>query len=266
LQRRRKERYYEGVRAWAFTAVVFLAGCRIGYDRIPLATDADPNAIDADPTAIDGAPGADAGDVTGGLAARYTFDQDVSSDALGQNDASCVPDCPPLSLNGYRGGALDMSGGPDHLVVADDGVVFDHSSGFTVSAWARYRRYSSRSCLITKPLGSTGDNSWALCTEAGGEPFFYSCSPCEFVRASQAIPLDTWVHIAATFDGSSKILYVDGVQSNQGTGSVSFDDRDIVIGGDVDISFGFATDGLLDEIRVYDRALSASEIGIIAGL
>lgn len=246
---------------WGLTAAAVLsAGCgRIGYEARAL------EGSDADPTAIDADPGADANDVTGGLVARYTFDVDLESDSLGLHDATCAPACPARDTDGYRGAALDMRGGTDHLVVADTGSAFDQSGGFTVSGWVRYRDYSSRTCLIAKPVGAGGSNSWALCTDTGGTPFFYSCAACDLIRATEAIPLDTWTHIAATFDGTTKTLYVNGVMANQVDGSVSFDASDIIIGGDNDGSFGFATDGLIDELRVYNRALSTTEIGIIAG-
>lgn len=232
---------------WGLAVVAILAAScgRIGYD----ASEED----------------AAAGDVLTDLVARYTFDVGIGSDALGRNDASCDPACPAQSANGYQGLALDMVGGPDHLVVADDGSSFDQSGGFTISGWARYRDYSARTCLFTKRLGLGGSNSWALCTEAGGAPFFYSCSPCDFARAAQIVPLDTWVHLAASFDGSTKSLYVDGALADQIEGTVNFDTNDLNIGGDRDTAFGYATDGLIDDIRLYDRALSAGEIAAIAG-
>ena len=240
---------------WGLAAVTILsAGCgRVGYDATAI--------DDADPNPIDGTPG----DVSTGLVARYSFDVDLESDSLGLHDATCVPSCPARNTNGYLGAALDMSGGAEHLVVADTAGAFDHSSGFTVSGWVRYRDYSKRTCLMTKPVGAGGDNSWALCTDTGGTPFLYSCVACDFVSASQTIALDTWVHFAATFDGTKKTLYVDGAMAGQVDGEVSFDSSDIVIGGDNDSSFAFATDGLVDELRVYNRSLSATEIGIISG-
>jgi hypothetical protein len=114
-------------------------------------------------------------------------------------------------------------------------------------------------------VGGSGSNSWALCTEGGGTPFFYSCSACDFLSASMTIPLNTWVHLAATFDGTRKAIYVDGLMANLIDGAVSFDASELVIGGDNDSTFAFATDGLIDELRIYDRALSAIEIATIAG-
>ncbi len=241
------------------TALAILsASCgRIGFEAVAIAeTDATPNAID----------GTTGNDVTSGLVARYTFDVDATSDSLGLHDATCAPSCPSLDTSGYLGAALNMTGGPDHLVVSDASNAFDQSSGFTVSSWVRYRDYSRRTCLIARPLGGGGSNTWALCTDAGGTPFFYSCDTCDFLSASQTIPLDTWVHIAATFDGSTKTLFVDGVMANQIDGAVSFDASDIIIGGDNDGTFGFASDGLIDEIRIYERGLSVTEIATIAGL
>lgn len=76
-----------------------------------------------------------------------------------------------------------------------------------------------------------------------------------------------WTHFAITWDGQIKRLYIDGQLAGEESAMLAFDRSDIVIGGDIDNgNFNFALDGFLDEIRIYRRPLTASEIATAAGL
>jgi hypothetical protein len=82
------------------------------------------------------------------------------------------------------------------------------------------------------------------------------------VMVMAAPPASGWHHIAYTFDGTTRRLYVDGAEKNSGT---TAGDSGAVAEGHMG-SFGtqhFA--GTLDEIRLYKRALTASEVSQLAG-
>ena len=75
-----------------------------------------------------------------------------------------------------------------------------------------------------------------------------------------ALPLNTWTHLAVTFGAGTLRLYVNGVQV--GTQAVSGTLRTsadaLTIGGNGVWSEWFA--GLIDEVRIYNRALTQAEI------
>ena len=75
------------------------------------------------------------------------------------------------------------------------------------------------------------------------------------------LPLNTWTHVAATFDGAEMRLYVDGnfIAANQGTLGTAHG-APLTIGGSGDCP-GF--EGRLDEVRIYNRTLSEAEIRAI---
>ena len=72
--------------------------------------------------------------------------------------------------------------------------------------------------------------------------------------------MNTWTHLAATYDGATMRLYVNGVQvaSRAQTGTIATSTNPLQIGGDSLYGQYFA--GMIDEVRVYNRALSVTEI------
>jgi hypothetical protein len=81
-----------------------------------------------------------------------------------------------------------------------------------------------------------------------------------FVAGRSANPIGAWSYVALTYDGSRLRLYVDGRQaaSQPTTGDIATARNPLWFGGNH--PFGEFFDGLIDEARVYDRALSDAEI------
>src|SRR5207344_402279 len=76
-----------------------------------------------------------------------------------------------------------------------------------------------------------------------------------------ALPTGTWSYLTATYDGSTVRLYVNGTQvsSLAATGPITTSTGALRIGGNV-VWGGEWFNGWIDEIRIYNRALNASEI------
>src|SRR5262249_27000799 len=77
---------------------------------------------------------------------------------------------------------------------------------------------------------------------------------------TSALATNTWTFLAATYDGATMRLYVNGnlVSSNAGTGSILTSNNPLQIGGDNLYRHYFH--GLIDNVRIYDTALSQSQI------
>ncbi|MBD3884859.1 LamG domain-containing protein [Phormidium tenue FACHB-886] len=81
-----------------------------------------------------------------------------------------------------------------------------------------------------------------------------------------------WIHLAGIYDGSTMRLYVDGTEigSRTLTGNIRVDNNPVTIGGEENGSAPQVVDGefegLIDEVRIYNRALDASEIREIFSL
>jgi hypothetical protein len=74
------------------------------------------------------------------------------------------------------------------------------------------------------------------------------------------LTVNTWTHLAGTYDGATLRLYVNGVQvsSRAQTGPIAVSTNPLQIGGDT--FYGQYFLGKIDEVRVYNWALSGSQI------
>jgi Concanavalin A-like lectin/glucanases superfamily len=74
------------------------------------------------------------------------------------------------------------------------------------------------------------------------------------------LPLNTWSHLAMTYNGATMRLYVNGVlvSSRAQTGNTVVSAGAVQIGGNT--VWGEFFSGAIDEVRIYKRALSATEI------
>ena len=129
----------------------------------------------------------------------------------------------------------------------------------TLSAWINATSLGGR--IIDKTTVNTS-NGYLLDTWGGNLRVI--AGPHTVVTPG-ILPTGTWTHVAATWDGSSVKLYVNGalVHSQATTSSpIPSNTLPLLIGADSNGSFRF--DGLIDDAAVYDTALSSAQIAAIA--
>jgi hypothetical protein len=86
------------------------------------------------------------------------------------------------------------------------------------------------------------------------------------VEGTSALPLHTWTHVVTTFDGSMLQLYVNGVLVREfglSRAAATVSSGDLRIGGNAIWDEYFK--GRIDEVRIYNRALSPAEIQVNMG-
>ena len=109
--------------------------------------------------------------------------------------------------------------------------------------------------------------TWGLyAAGAGGLPSGHAVTDAERIaRGSSRVPLTpTWTHLATTYDGAQVRLYVNGrlVAGAPQHGPLRDGSGALRLGG---TSAGEWFDGLIDEVRVYDRALTGGELQLDLG-
>src|SRR5580704_1080094 len=188
----------------------------------------------------------------------------VDSTGLSQTIAACNvgSNCPTI-VPGKIGNAAQFDGSTTILSAASAPALIDPV--FTIGAWFRIGVVNDAgACVMTKGLGSAISNSWAACLDNASVPYFFTCqaAACDSLPATQAITDNDWHYIACTWNGTTKNLWLDGVSTAlDAPAGIDFDDDPIYIGADVDNGAPVTNlDGLVDEVRVYNRVLSEAEI------
>ncbi|HWC29074.1 MAG TPA: LamG-like jellyroll fold domain-containing protein, partial [Dehalococcoidia bacterium] len=198
-----------------------------------------------------------------GLVAAYGFNETSGStvgDASGSNNNGTISGA-TRTASGRYGRALSFDGSNDRVNI-NDSASLDLTSGMTIEAWVRPTTFSGWETVIMKERPgnlvyalyghSDLDRPWAEIGRSAGQVK---------TMGTAALAANTWTHLAATYDGSMLRFYVNGVQvsSIATTGNIMTSTGALRIGGNAVWGNEYFA-GLIDEVRIYNRALSAAEV------
>ena len=200
-----------------------------------------------------------------GLVAAYGFNENSgtsATDASGNSNTGTISGA-TWTTQGKFGNALSFDGSTNWVAVNDSNSL-DLTAGMTLEAWVNPAALSGGSSgwrtVILKQ--QTSDLVYALYGNTDqNRPSGYVYVGGELDTAGTAqLPLNSWTHLATTYDGSALRLFVNGVQvSNRAvSGNIAQSSSPLRIGGNS--VWGEYFSGLIDEVRVYNRALSQTEI------
>ncbi|MFI6925775.1 LamG domain-containing protein [Nonomuraea spiralis] len=141
------------------------------------------------------------------------------------------------------------------------------TSGMTLEAWVHPSTDPNASAVIISkgdPNGDAYPEYWLAADSGYYSPEWASTQTTVRTEeypwlAGPGLPVNVWTHLAATYDGNALRIYVNGEQAaEQATagGPITTGDEPLYLG------FGETQDPswLLDEVRIYNRALSSAEI------
>ena len=197
----------------------------------------------------------------------WHFDEtggDVLTDSVDANHGALAPgEEAPFRI----GGALSFDG-VKSCAKLPASPLFDFNKAWTLSAWIFPRkRPAEKAAIVTmrsawyfQMTGSgllcAGQYRWLDADET-------SYSYVE-LSSEDLVPLGKWSHVAATSDGETLSLYIDG----RASGQMKFPGTAVVRGGEPSAGkepgYGRAFCGLIDEVSVHLRALSSREIAELA--
>jgi len=195
--------------------------------------------------------------VTAGLVGYWTFDEadmegETIKDVWGNNDGTLVGD--PATVEGKVGKALEFDGTDGYVEIPDDESL-QLWNAHTLEAWI-YQKESRSSRIIDK-IGAGTANGLHLDTHPGTT--LRSCAG-DCVSSADDYTLEEWHHVAITFDEGNVNLYIDGAMVGEGSvpSPLAGNDLSLRIAADSNGQNLFL--GIIDEVRVYNRALSEGEI------
>ncbi len=196
-------------------------------------------------------------DTSSGLVAAYAFDDGsgtAAADASGNGHTGAISGA--AWATGRHGGGLFFDGSNDYVALGALGTFYN--AGFTLEAWVQ----KSSAKKDVGVLGTWAGNGPMLWVDhvAGHNYLTLGGSFSSYLDSGQSPAAGQWQHLAATFDGATARYYIDGaeVASRAFSGSVGSSNtwRVGAYGG----SPGNFLDGFVDDVRVYNRALTAGEI------
>lgn len=174
----------------------------------------------------------------------------------------------------WVGGAAEFNGSGSDITVPEQIVDTSPGKSFTVSAAVFLSKTSAFATAVSQDGGynsgfflqySQSDNRWAFARLSKD-----ASNPTAYRALSNAAPaLNTWTYLTGVYDGTTGRLqiYVNGVAQGTATDSTPF-----ATSGDLAIGrakyYGQNVDwfpGLVDDVRVFDQALTAQQVQQVVG-
>jgi hypothetical protein len=211
-----------------------------------------------------------------GLVAAYGFSEGAGAtvaDLTGNGNDGVVSGATWTSAGRY-GQALSFDGVSNWITVPESPTL-DLTTGMTLEAWVNPASLTGWQTILYKERPDPTDGggmTWSLySSDRNAPPAVYGVlagatgnALWTHATGTSMLPLNAWSHVAATFDGSALRLYVNGTLVNTLSlpGSLMTTAGPLRIGGNApSIPFGGQFfNGAIDEIRVYNRALSQADI------
>ena len=172
----------------------------------------------------------------------------------------------PGNVDAIEFDGLGTNAEPDYVQVPDDDDLTPSGSALTISAWI----YPQDVTGLQMIFGRWHDNTkfeyelqmWS------GQIKFWLGNELTVATSATTLGSGSWYHVAGVWNGSNLQIYIDGSPDGSSVafaGSVSNTDTFLSIGGQRwSAQWWRFFDGVIDDVRIYDRALSADEVAILA--
>ena len=211
-----------------------------------------------------------------GLVAHYAFENDATDSSGNGLDGTIIGDA--IFIDGVEDMALDFDGIDDLVELGK----FDVVGQITLSTWIKPDDFEINDArIITKAKEWGGDDHWWMLSTISETSLRFRLKTDEgpataTLISDPVLEAGAWAHVVATWDGSTMRIYKDGVEvaSQEKGGSVVAVDPNVSVAIGSQPSDAFASDpshvvkffdGLIDEVGIYERALSEPEIRYLAG-
>jgi len=203
------------------------------------------------------------------LIAHWKLNEEVGNtayDSIGSYDSILRGEPLWQPDGGKVGGALQFDGIDDYV---ETDFVLNPADG-SLSAFAWIKGGAPGQTIISQIDGTRGAGSAWLCTDPSDGRLITKLMhpPFSPLESESVITDGLWHHVGVVydFDGLHRCLYLDGVEVAKDISPVAAvgSDGGLYIGAANDLNTGSFSSGLIDDVRIYDVALTAEEIEALA--
>jgi len=205
------------------------------------------------------------------LVSHWRFDEgegDTAYDSAGNNDGTIYG---AQWVDGIIDGALDFDGVDDYVDCGNTFASVTGSTTKTITAWAKSDTadYSGqadgngRIITLYRESGYSGFSMLAKGSLATWQGLYATAGNYyNYIDSGVAIVADTSTHIALVQDGAGVYIYINGVLANSSTDAAAPTMRRLVNADIGSYWGGYSSffNGRIDDVRIYNRALSEEEI------
>jgi regulation of enolase protein 1 (concanavalin A-like superfamily) len=199
--------------------------------------------------------------------AYYALENDVTDGSGSGHDGTAMGDPAYVDGSAGMGKAMLFNGAGGQYVNLGTWDPSASTGQLSVSLWAKWGGLtSSYQGLIGKRDSWAIDQMmWQL--EANQTTGAVSFSRTEVYPASgnPVLPVGEWANVLVTFDGTNARFYFNGKMTGEGAFSFGSDAEAAMQFGSCEANGGNPFNGALDEVHIYDRALSAFELNYLFG-
>jgi hypothetical protein len=187
---------------------------------------------------------------------HWMLDGDAVDVSGNGNDGTLVGD--PQWVAGMVDGAIELDG-VDDFVDCGNSELLDITGDITVACWIKVDLFDKNwQAIVTH-----GDNSWRVHRSSGSDNVAWGTSglsPTDLTGTTNVNDAE-WHHVAGVYNGAQKLLYIDGAldASADSTGNINSSTFNVNI-GENNQATGRFFDGLIDDVRIYNKALPALQI------
>lgn len=210
-----------------------------------------------------------AGNANTGLVAYWPLDGNAN-DASGNGHNGTVEGATlTTDRNGKANAAYHFEGSRrDTIRVPSSPSLKNITSAATVAAWIKPEKWDNTWVIVF----AKGQNArqYGLFADDKGTLYMHDAyrndAPNVSAKLPKGLKLGVWQHVAVVYDGSKTVTYVNGKPGEPKSTSGKFvpNDEDLFFGRDDYVGSENYT-GDIDDMRIYNRALSAAEIAALAG-
>lgn len=210
-------------------------------------------------------------DLHQGLVAHYKLDGDASNEIENGNDGTVIGAMPAMDRFGNSGSAYSFDGIDDYIEIADHPDLnfgYGSNSSFSFSLWVKVDPniiiQGGETVFLRKRDVDSGYSIELRDENPIDRPYVIIASKFEKLWASDPLPNmgdGQWHFLAFVRNGDTGTLYIDGSPNNSSAGFMTKDataDAPLVIGEEASQNGDYK--GLIDDVRIYNRALSSEEI------
>jgi len=202
--------------------------------------------------------------ITNGLVGWWRLNGNAT-DSISGSVGAVFGASPTSGQNGQGGTAYSFNGSNTYISIVNNPAVGNLTNNLTIGAWVRANNTTSIGTIVSSSRIGTA-NGIALSTLSNSTARFTTLGVRDYNSSTAVYAANSWEFIVAVMSSNNVTYFVNGIQRDTIThtvgGSINSDDPLYIGAGTVTGGTALTSpfQGSIDDVRIYNRALSPSEI------